>query len=56
LIYEPFGLVHQWGNPGNDPLTFLAFNIQKALQSWSWVHQRRVNSCNCGIPLNPYAR
>lgn len=27
LIYEPFGLVHQWGNPGNEPLIFLAFNI-----------------------------
>src|SRR6476659_5153530 len=27
LSYEPFGLVHQWGNPGNEPLTFLAFNI-----------------------------
>src|SRR5271167_811058 len=27
LIYEPFGLVHQWGNPGNEPFTFLAFNI-----------------------------
>ena len=27
LIYEPFGLVHQWGNPGNEPLTFLAINI-----------------------------
>ena len=27
LIYEPFGLVHQWGNPGDVPLTFLAFNI-----------------------------
>jgi quercetin dioxygenase-like cupin family protein/transposase len=27
LIYEPFGLVHQWGNPGAQPLTFLAFNI-----------------------------
>jgi quercetin dioxygenase-like cupin family protein len=27
LIYEPFGLVHQWGNPGDEPLTFLAFNI-----------------------------
>jgi quercetin dioxygenase-like cupin family protein len=27
LVYEPFGLVHQWGNPGNEPLTFLAFNI-----------------------------
>jgi quercetin dioxygenase-like cupin family protein len=27
LVYEPFGLVHQWGNPGTEPLTFLAFNI-----------------------------
>ena len=27
LIYEPFGLVHQWGNPSNEPFTFLAFNI-----------------------------
>jgi hypothetical protein len=27
MIYEPFGLVHQWGNPGSEPLTFLAFNI-----------------------------
>jgi quercetin dioxygenase-like cupin family protein len=27
LIYEPYGLVHQWGNPANEPLTFLAFNI-----------------------------
>src|SRR5258708_32265875 len=27
LIYEPFGLVHQWGNPGSEPLTCLAFNI-----------------------------
>jgi quercetin dioxygenase-like cupin family protein len=27
LIYEPYGLVHQWGNPGYEPLTFLAFNI-----------------------------
>src|ERR1700730_17375549 len=27
LIYEPHGLVHQWGNPGSEPLTFLAFNI-----------------------------
>ncbi len=27
LIYEPAGLVHQWGNPGSEPLTFLAFNI-----------------------------
>lgn len=27
LIYEPFALVHQWGNPGNEPLTFLALNL-----------------------------
>jgi quercetin dioxygenase-like cupin family protein len=27
LIYEPFGLVHQWGNPSGEPLTFLAFNV-----------------------------
>jgi quercetin dioxygenase-like cupin family protein len=27
LIYEPYGLVHQWGNRGNEPLIFLAFNI-----------------------------
>lgn len=27
LIYEPYALVHQWGNPGNQPLIFLAFNI-----------------------------
>jgi quercetin dioxygenase-like cupin family protein len=27
LIYEPFGVVHQWGNPSDEPLTFLAFNI-----------------------------
>jgi quercetin dioxygenase-like cupin family protein len=27
LIYEPYYLVHQWGNPGNQPLIFLAFNV-----------------------------
>lgn len=27
LIYEPYGLVHQWGNPGSEPLTLLVFNI-----------------------------
>jgi quercetin dioxygenase-like cupin family protein len=27
LIYEPFDLVHQWGNGGDAPFTFLAFNI-----------------------------
>src|SRR5206468_10201203 len=29
LIYEPHALVHQWGNPGNEPLIFLAFNINQ---------------------------
>jgi quercetin dioxygenase-like cupin family protein len=27
LIYEPHGLPHQWGNPGDQPLVFLVFNI-----------------------------
>jgi quercetin dioxygenase-like cupin family protein len=27
LIFEPYGLVHQWGNPGREPLIFLVFNI-----------------------------
>src|SRR5229473_2544131 len=27
LVYEPYALMHQWGNPGNEPFTFLAFNI-----------------------------
>jgi quercetin dioxygenase-like cupin family protein len=27
VIYEPYGLVHQWGNPGDESLIFLAFNI-----------------------------
>jgi quercetin dioxygenase-like cupin family protein len=27
VIYEPFGLVHQWGNAGDEPLRFVAFNI-----------------------------
>src|ERR1700680_4483618 len=27
FIYEPLSLVHQWGNPGDAPFTFLAFNI-----------------------------
>jgi quercetin dioxygenase-like cupin family protein len=27
LIYEPYALAHQWGNPDNEPLIFLAFNI-----------------------------
>ena len=29
FIYEPGGLVHQWGNPGTTPLTFLTFNINQ---------------------------
>jgi quercetin dioxygenase-like cupin family protein len=29
FIYEPSGLVHQWGNPGDAPLTFLTFNINQ---------------------------
>ena len=27
FIYEPSTLVHQWGNPGDEPFTFLVFNI-----------------------------
>jgi quercetin dioxygenase-like cupin family protein len=27
FVYEPFSLVHQWGNAGTEPFTFLAFNI-----------------------------
>jgi quercetin dioxygenase-like cupin family protein len=29
FIYEPAGLVHQWGNPGNEPLTFVTLNINQ---------------------------
>jgi quercetin dioxygenase-like cupin family protein len=29
LVYEPYGLVHQWGNPGGEPLTFVTFNINQ---------------------------
>jgi quercetin dioxygenase-like cupin family protein len=29
LIYEPYGLVHQWGNPGGEPLTFVTFNMNR---------------------------
>jgi len=29
FVYEPYGLVHQWGNPGNEPLTFVTFNINQ---------------------------
>ncbi len=28
-IYEPSTLVHQWGNPGDVPMTFLTFNINQ---------------------------
>lgn len=28
-IYEPSTLVHQWGNPGEVPMTFLTFNINQ---------------------------
>ncbi|MEO7117154.1 MAG: cupin domain-containing protein [Caldimonas sp.] len=27
FVYEPSGLVHQWGNAGDEPFTFLVFNI-----------------------------
>ena len=27
FAYEPSGLVHQWGNAGDEPFTFLVFNI-----------------------------
>ena len=27
FIYEPATLIHQWGNPGDQPFTFLVFNI-----------------------------
>lgn len=26
-LYEPYGLVHQWGNPGTSPLVILQANI-----------------------------
>jgi len=29
FIYKPSTLVHQWGNPGSMPLTFLVFNINQ---------------------------
>ena len=27
VVYEPYGLVHQWGNPGDESLRFVVFNI-----------------------------
>lgn len=29
FIYEPSGLVHQWGSPGTEPFMFLVFNINR---------------------------
>jgi quercetin dioxygenase-like cupin family protein len=29
LVYEPYGLVHQWGNPGTEPLMFVTFNVNQ---------------------------
>jgi quercetin dioxygenase-like cupin family protein len=29
FIYEPTTLVHQWGNPGDAPLTFITFNMNQ---------------------------
>ena len=29
FIYEPTTLVHQWGNPGDVPLTFITFNMNQ---------------------------
>lgn len=30
LVYQPFGLVHQWANPHGEPLIFVVFNINPA--------------------------
>jgi uncharacterized RmlC-like cupin family protein len=40
LVYEPFGLVHQWGNAGDASLTFLAFNIIRKV----WRERQRVGN------------
>jgi hypothetical protein len=29
FVYEPAGLVHQWGNPGPEPLTFITLNVNQ---------------------------
>lgn len=29
FVYEPATLVHQWGNPGSEPFTFLVFNLSR---------------------------
>jgi quercetin dioxygenase-like cupin family protein len=47
LIYEPFGLVHQWGNPGAVPLTFLAFNINPEGVAASFQARPRKASSAC---------
>jgi len=44
LIYEPFGLVHQWGNPGDEPLTFLAM-IGKAETALEAFVPEEINDC-----------
>jgi quercetin dioxygenase-like cupin family protein len=27
FVYEPYGMVHQWANPSNEPVTRIVFNI-----------------------------
>jgi quercetin dioxygenase-like cupin family protein len=45
LIYEPFGLVHQWGNPGSEPLTFwLSTSIRTAWRPSFPTRLRKHNS------------
>jgi hypothetical protein len=42
LIYEPFGLVHQWGNPGSKRLTFLGYpRSARLILPWHETQQRR---------------
>jgi gentisate 1,2-dioxygenase len=43
LIYEPFGLVHQWGNP-SAPFTFLSFNIIEECRKHHY-HEQDINRC-----------
>jgi quercetin dioxygenase-like cupin family protein len=72
LIYEPFGLVHQWGNPGSEPLTFLAFNINLEgvpavipetppshsgrASGLAWTRARQLSSTPGSIRGNPLRR
>jgi mannose-6-phosphate isomerase-like protein (cupin superfamily) len=59
LVYEPYALVHQWGNPGNEPLIFLAFNINpEGVAAVLRVRQQRIRSSwrvanASGGPLDP---